>query len=63
MTLRLTDEQEQALELLAEEGGVSRPRPRRFSTPRYARVRERDVKNLSAAARERYSDVLDRLGR
>lgn len=65
MTLRLTDEQERALELLADVDGVSKQQAATQAILDAAgrKVRERDVKALSAAARERYADVLDRLGR
>ncbi len=49
MTLRLTDEDEQALALLAEAQGISK--------------QEATVRELSVAARARYADVLERLGR
>jgi len=65
MTLRLTDEDEQALALLAEAQGISKQeatvRAIRDAAARH--VHEDRVRDLSAAARARYADVLERLGR
>ena len=65
MTLRLDPEDERALALLAEAEGVSKQeatvRAIREATAR--RVREDKIRDLSATARARYSDLLDRLGR
>lgn len=64
MTLRLEPEDEKALALLAEAEGVSKQeatvRAIRAAAARH--VREDKVRRLSAAARERYADLLDRLG-
>ena len=65
MTLRLTPEDERLLAALAEAEGVSRHeatlRAIREAAVRHAHVTQ--VAELSARARERYADVLDRLGR
>jgi len=65
MTLRLTDEDEQALALLAEAQGISKQeatvRAIRDAAARH--VHEDRVRDLSAVARARYADVLERLGR
>jgi len=65
MTLRLTDEQDRALELLAQADGVSKQEAavRAITETAARRVQEDRVRELSAAARERYADLLDRLGR
>ena len=64
MTLRLEPEDERALTLLAEAEGVSKQeatvRAIREAAARH--VREDKVSRLSAAARSRYADLLDRLG-
>ena len=64
MTLRLEPEDEKALALLAEAEGVSKQeatvRAIREAAARH--VREDKVRLLSAAARDRYADLLDRLG-
>ena len=64
MTLRLEPEDEKALTLLAEAEGVSKQeatvRAIREAAARH--VREDKVRRLSAAARGRYADLLDRLG-
>ena len=65
MTLRLTPEDERLLVALAEAEGVSRHeatlRAIREAAARHAH--QTKVAELSARARERYADVLDRLGR
>ena len=65
MTLRLTDEDEQTLALLADTQGISKQeatvRAIRDATAR--RVHEDVVRELSTKARARYADVLERLGR
>lgn len=65
MTLRLSDEDDRALAALAELDGVSKHeatlRAIRDSAAR--RAHQAEVRELSAAARERYADLLDRLGR
>lgn len=65
MTLRLTDEQDRALELLAQADGVSKQEAavRAITEAAARRVRDDRVQELSAAGRERYADLLDRLGR
>ena len=65
MTLRLTDEQDRALELLAKADGVSKQEAavRAITDAAARRVHDDRVRELSAAARERYADLLDRLGR
>ncbi|MBB1495616.1 CopG family transcriptional regulator [Propioniciclava sp. MC1595] len=64
MTLRLGPEDEKALALLAEAEGVSKQeatvRAIREAAARH--VREDKARRLSAAARDRYADLLDRLG-
>lgn len=64
MTLRLTPEDEQALTLLAEADGVSKQEAtvRAIHEAASRRLRRDKVADLSAAARTRYADVLDRLG-
>ena len=65
MTLRLTPEDELLLAALAEAEGVSRHeatlRAIRDSAARHGH--EAKVQELSVRARERYADVLGRLGR
>lgn len=65
MTLRLNDEQEQALTLLAAADGVSKQEAtvRAIVEAAARRVHDEKVRTLSAAAREQYADLLDRLGR
>lgn len=64
MTLRLEPEDEKALALLAEADGVSKQEAtvRAIREAAARRVREDKVRRLSAAARSRYADLLDRLG-
>lgn len=64
MTLRLTPDDEQALRLLAEEQGISRQEAtvRAIHEAAARHVREERVRNLSAKARDRYGDLLKRLG-
>ena len=64
MTLRLEPEDEKALTLLAEAEGVSKQEAtvRAIREAAARRVREDKVSRLSAAARSRYADLLDRLG-
>ncbi len=64
MTLRLEPEDEKALALLAEAEGVSKQEAtvRAIREAAARRVREDKVRHLSAAARARYGDLLDRLG-
>ncbi len=65
MTLRLNDEQERALTLLAEADGVSKQEAtvRAITEAAARRVHDDTIRTLSAAGRERYADLLDRLGR
>lgn len=65
MTLRLTDEQERTLALLAEADGISKQEAtvRAIQEAASRRLHHSKVQDLSAAARERYADLLDRLGR
>jgi hypothetical protein len=65
MTLRLTDEQDRALTLLAEADGVSKQEAavRAITESAARRGHADEVAALSASARERYADLLDRLGR
>lgn len=65
MTLRLTDEDEQALTLLAEAQGISKQEAtvRAIRDAAARRVHEDRVRELSAVARARYADVLEHLGR
>lgn len=65
MTLRLTPEDEQALTQLAEAEGVSKQEAtvRAIHEAASRRVRRDQVTALSAAARDRYADLLDRLGK
>lgn len=64
MTLRLGPEDEQALALLAEADGVSKQEAtvRAIHEAASRRLRRDKVASLSAAARERYAELLDRLG-
>lgn len=64
MTLRLTPEDEQALTLLAEAEGVSKQEAtvRAIREAASRRLRRDRVSTLSATARDRYADLLDRLG-
>lgn len=65
MTLRLSDEDERALGLLAEAQGVSKQEAtvRAIRDAAARTVHEERVHALSAQARDRYADVLERLGR
>lgn len=65
MTLRLTDEDTQALALLAEAEGISRHEAalRAIREAAARRGHEAQVSAASRQARERYADLLDRLGR
>lgn len=64
MTLRLTPDDEHALALLAEADGVSKQEAtvRAIHEAASRRLRQDKVRTLSAGARERYADLLDRLG-
>lgn len=65
MTLRLSDEDEHTLTLLAEAQGVSKQEAtvRAIRDAAVRRVHEHQVRELSTRARSRYADVLERLGR
>ena len=64
MTLRLTPDDEQALTLLAEADGISKQEAtvRAIHEAASRRLRQDKVRTLSATARHRYADLLDRLG-
>jgi uncharacterized protein (DUF1778 family) len=64
MTLRLTDEQDRVLTLLAEADGTSKHDAvvRAITEAAARRLHEGRVAELSAATRARYADLLDRLG-
>lgn len=64
MTSRLTPEDERALAQPAEDDGISHHEATlRAIRPQAAcRGYERDVRELSAAARTRYADLIERLG-
>lgn len=64
MTLRLTADDEQVLARLAADQGVSRQEAtvRAIREAAARRGHEAAVRDLSARARERYADVLRRLG-
>jgi uncharacterized protein (DUF1778 family) len=63
MTLRLTEEQERALALLAEAEGVSKHEAvvRAIADAAARRVRADRVQALSEEGRSRYKSLLDRL--
>lgn len=65
MTLRLTSEDDDALTSLAEAEGVSKQEAaaRAIREAAARRGHEERVATLSARGRERYADLLDRLGR
>jgi uncharacterized protein (DUF1778 family) len=65
MTLRLTDEDERALALLADAQGISKQEAtvRAIRDAAGRQVHDERVRDLSAQARSRYAEVLDRLGR
>lgn len=65
MTLRLTDDDERLLAELARSEGVSKQEAtlRAIRETAARRGHEARVRGLSERARERYADVLDRLGR
>lgn len=64
MTLRLSDDDERALAALAAAEGVSKHEAtvRAIHEAAGRRGHEARVAGLSAAARERYAELLDRLG-
>jgi len=63
MTLRLTEEQERTLALLAEAQGVSKQEAtvRAIADAAARHVRAERVSALSSSGRERYAALLDRL--
>jgi uncharacterized protein (DUF1778 family) len=63
MTLRLTEEQERALALLAEADGISKHEAavRAIADAAARRVHDDRVRELSRDGRERYAALLDRL--
>ena len=63
MTLRLTEEQERALAMLAEAEGVSKHEAvvRAIAAAAARRVRDDRVRALSRDGRARYASLLDRL--
>ena len=65
MTLRLSTDDERLLASLAESEGVSKQEAtlRAIRETAARRGHEARVHDLSVQARERYADVLDRLGR
>jgi hypothetical protein len=65
MTLRLTEEQDRALTLLAEADGVSKQEAacRAIVDAAARRTHDARIRELSAQGRTRYSDLLDRLSR
>lgn len=65
MTLRLTADDDDALTSLAEAEGVSKQETaaRAIREAAARRGHEERVSALSASGRERYADLLDRLGR
>lgn len=65
MTLRLTDDDERLLSALAAADGVSKHEAtlRAIRAAAQRRAHREDVRRLSADARARYVDLLDRLGR
>lgn len=65
MTLRLSEHDEQLLAALAEAEGVSKHEAtvRAIRAAADRRVHRAKVRQASTAQRERYADLLDRLGR
>ncbi len=64
MTLRLDAEDDRALEALAEMNGISKQEAARQAIRETAarQQHQQKVHEASARARDRYADVLDRLG-
>lgn len=64
MTLRLTPDDERVLTQLAEAEGVSKQEAtvRAIREAAARRIHRDKVAQLSASARDRYADLLDRLG-
>lgn len=65
MTLRLSDEQDRAFEALARAGGIRKQEAaaRAIADAAARRGHEDQVRAMSSAARERYGNLLERLGR
>ena len=65
MTLRLTEEQDRALTLLAEADGISKQEAacRAIVDAAARRTRDARVRELSEHGRSRYADLLERLSR
>lgn len=65
MTLRLTDEQDRALTMLAEAEGISKQEAacRAIVDAAARRTRDARVRELSERGRSRYADLLERLSR
>jgi len=65
MTLRLSEDDEQLLTALAESEGLSKQEAtvRAIREAAVRRLHQDRVRDLSAAARARYTDLLERLGR
>lgn len=65
MTLRLTPDDKRLLAQLAEQDGISRQEAtvRAIREQAARRGHQQAVSELSASARQRYADLLDRLGR
>jgi predicted transcriptional regulator len=63
MTLRLTDEQDRALTLLAEAEGISKQEAacRAIVDAAARRTHDARVRGLSTQGRSRYAELLDRL--
>lgn len=64
MTLRLSPDDERALALLAEADGVSKQEAtvRAIREAASRRLRQDKIRTLSTGARQRYADLLTRLG-
>jgi len=65
MTLRLTEDDERVLARLAQEDGITLQEStiRAIRETAERRGHEQRVKDASARVRDRYADVLERLGR
>lgn len=65
MTLRLNDEQDRALTLLADAEGISKQEAacRAIVEAAARRTRDERVRALSLQGRSRYADLLERLSR
>ena len=65
MTLRLSEDDEQLLNALAESEGLSKHEAtvRAIREAAARRLRQERVRDLSESARARYADLLERLGR